>query len=123
MTEPVTVWIVDDDSAIRFVLERALGRAGYKTRSFENVASVEAALDSGHPPQLRPQSGALDTLSTVLRMVGRQVAAGFCLWSELAERIMRTGAVAETQTRYTGDCDDSFFRSGPGSFRIPVGCL
>jgi two-component system nitrogen regulation response regulator GlnG len=49
MTEPVTVWIVDDDSAIRFVLERALGRAGYKTRSFENVASVEAALDGGHP--------------------------------------------------------------------------
>ena len=31
MTEPVQVWIVDDDEAIRFVLTRALNRAGYVT--------------------------------------------------------------------------------------------
>jgi two-component system nitrogen regulation response regulator GlnG len=49
MTDPVSVWIIDDDAAIRFVLERALGRAGYKTRSFENVASVTAALAIGQP--------------------------------------------------------------------------
>ena len=49
MTDPVLVWVVDDDEAIRFVLERALGRAGYKTESFESVAAVTAALDGSQP--------------------------------------------------------------------------
>ncbi len=49
MTEPVLVWVIDDDEAIRFVLERALGRAGYKTASFETVTAVYTALDSSQP--------------------------------------------------------------------------
>lgn len=49
MAERVLVWIVDDDEAIRFVLERALGRAGYQTESFERVADVCSALDNAHP--------------------------------------------------------------------------
>ena len=49
MTEPVLVWVVDDDEAIRFVLERALGRAGYQTESFGSVAAVSKALDDAHP--------------------------------------------------------------------------
>ena len=49
MTEPVLVWVVDDDEAIRFVLARALKRAGYATESFGNVAAVTAALDSAQP--------------------------------------------------------------------------
>ncbi|NOR19876.1 MAG: nitrogen regulation protein NR(I) [Xanthomonadales bacterium] len=49
MTEAVAVWIVDDDEAIRFVLERALRRAGYKTRVFENVSSIKAALQTSRP--------------------------------------------------------------------------
>ena len=49
MTDPVLVWVVDDDEAIRFVLERALGRAGYKTESFESVTAVSAALDDNQP--------------------------------------------------------------------------
>jgi two-component system nitrogen regulation response regulator GlnG len=49
VTEPLTVWVVDDDEAIRFVLERALGRAGYKTESFGNVNAVSTALNSGQP--------------------------------------------------------------------------
>lgn len=47
--DPVLVWVVDDDEAIRFVLERALGRAGYKTESFESVTAVSAALDDSQP--------------------------------------------------------------------------
>ena len=47
--DPVVVWVVDDDEAIRFVLERALGRAGYKTESFESVTAVTAALDGDQP--------------------------------------------------------------------------
>jgi DNA-binding NtrC family response regulator len=40
MTEGVRVWVVDDDEAIRFVLERALTKAGYKVDLFGNVAAV-----------------------------------------------------------------------------------
>lgn len=49
MTEPIKVWIVDDDEAISFVLERALRRAGYKTRSFGTVAAVTDALSAEQP--------------------------------------------------------------------------
>ena len=49
MTETTLVWVVDDDEAIRFVLERALGRAGYQTESFGNVSAVCAALDKAQP--------------------------------------------------------------------------
>ncbi len=49
MTEPVVVWVVDDDEAIRFVLERALGRAGYKTQSFDSVTAILAALEGDQP--------------------------------------------------------------------------
>jgi len=49
MTESVIVWVVDDDEAIRFVLERALGRAGYVTESFGSIAAVVTALDSSKP--------------------------------------------------------------------------
>ena len=49
MTDAVMVWVVDDDEAIRFVLERALGRAGYQTESFGSVGAVSLALDSDQP--------------------------------------------------------------------------
>jgi two-component system nitrogen regulation response regulator GlnG len=49
MTDSVLVWVVDDDEAIRFVLERALGKAGYKTQSFPTVGSVSAKLDDQQP--------------------------------------------------------------------------
>ncbi len=49
MTEPVLVWVVDDDEAIRFVLSRALNRAGYVTESFDSVAAVISALDESKP--------------------------------------------------------------------------
>jgi len=49
MAESAQVWIVDDDEAIRFVLDRALTRAGYEVRKFEALESVCTALDSGRP--------------------------------------------------------------------------
>lgn len=35
-----TIWIVDDDQSIRFVLERALAREGFQTESFSNTKEV-----------------------------------------------------------------------------------
>ena len=39
------IWIVDDDQSIRFVLEKALAREQFATRSFSNPRDVLAALD------------------------------------------------------------------------------
>ncbi len=47
------IWIVDDDPSIRFVLEKALARAGLPTRSFTHPRDVLAALDeAGAAPQV-----------------------------------------------------------------------
>jgi len=70
MTEQVKVWIVDDDEAIRFVLERALSRAGYKTQSFGSVAAIREALDAGQPAVIitdirLPDADGLSVLKTL----------------------------------------------------------
>lgn len=70
MTEPVAVWIVDDDEAIRFVLDRALSRAGYATESFGTVAAVSAALGTGQPAVIitdirLPDADGLSVLKTL----------------------------------------------------------
>ncbi len=49
MTEGARIWIVDDDEAIRFVLERALRRAGHAVESFTTVDSVRQALKTRSP--------------------------------------------------------------------------
>lgn len=43
------VWIVDDDSSIRWVLEKALERANISVASFENANNLLIALDHGQP--------------------------------------------------------------------------
>jgi len=64
------VWIVDDDQAIRWVLEKALARAGVTTRSFSQAADVLAALDSETPATLvsdirMPGGSGLDLLRKI----------------------------------------------------------
>ena len=49
MADDARIWIVDDDEAIRFVLERALRRAGYAVESFTTVDSVRHALKTRSP--------------------------------------------------------------------------
>jgi two-component system nitrogen regulation response regulator GlnG len=46
------VWIVDDDQAIRWVLEKALSRAGIVTRSFVGASDVSIALETELPAAL-----------------------------------------------------------------------
>jgi two-component system nitrogen regulation response regulator GlnG len=64
------VWIVDDDQAIRWVLEKALARAGVNTRSFSEATDVLAALDSDVPAALvsdirMPGGNGLDLLRQI----------------------------------------------------------
>ena len=40
-----SIWIVDDDHSIRFVLEKALAREGLPVRSFSQTREVLAALE------------------------------------------------------------------------------
>ena len=47
-----TIWIVDDDQSIRFVLEKALAREDFPVRSFTNPRDVLAALKQGDTPQV-----------------------------------------------------------------------
>ena len=64
------IWIVDDDHAIRFVLEKALAREDLAVRSFTNASDVLAALDDGAPQVLvsdirMPGGSGLDLLAKV----------------------------------------------------------
>ena len=49
MSFSADIWIVDDDEAIRFVLQRALTRRGYEVECFEEVRAVSTALETSHP--------------------------------------------------------------------------
>ncbi|MCS3903407.1 two-component system nitrogen regulation response regulator GlnG [Methylohalomonas lacus] len=49
MSESKTIWIVDDDRSIRWVLEKALAKESLETRSFDNPREVLSALERERP--------------------------------------------------------------------------
>jgi two-component system nitrogen regulation response regulator GlnG len=49
MAEPLRAWVTDDDETIRFVLRRALKRAGYEVETFATVGALNEALGRGAP--------------------------------------------------------------------------
>jgi two-component system nitrogen regulation response regulator GlnG len=49
MSTANTVWIVDDDRSIRWVLEKALNQAGIETRTFDNGESIVRSLVNESP--------------------------------------------------------------------------
>jgi two-component system nitrogen regulation response regulator GlnG len=59
-TAPLNVWVVDDDAAVRWVLEKALSAAGMTTRSFDRSEPFFAALNDQRP----------DVVVTDVRMPG-----------------------------------------------------
>jgi two-component system nitrogen regulation response regulator GlnG len=69
-TKPLNVWLVDDDSSIRWVLERALKQGGMVPTAFEQADSALSALKKSCP----------DVLMTDIRMPGR---SGLELLSEI----------------------------------------
>jgi two-component system nitrogen regulation response regulator GlnG len=44
------VWVADDDAAIRWVLQKALQKAGIPCQSYEDAEAVLAAMDAGQHP-------------------------------------------------------------------------
>lgn len=61
MTHPPCIWVIDDDDSIRWVLERALDRAGLAVRGFETADLAWSALEQSTPP---------DTILADIRMPG-----------------------------------------------------
>jgi two-component system, NtrC family, nitrogen regulation response regulator GlnG len=49
MSEINTVWIVDDDRSIRWVLEKALNQASINTQTFDSAEAISASLRNDHP--------------------------------------------------------------------------
>ncbi|WP_456418012.1 nitrogen regulation protein NR(I) [Thiolapillus sp.] len=49
MSKGAAVWIVDDDRSIRWVLEKALAKAGYDARGFEHPGDLLKALQAFEP--------------------------------------------------------------------------
>jgi two-component system nitrogen regulation response regulator GlnG len=78
-----TVWIVDDDASIRFVLERALERSGFIVKSYERGDAVLEALGRRTP----------DVLVTDIRMPGM---SGLDLLGEVRERAPRLPVIVMT---------------------------
>ncbi len=66
------IWVVDDDSSIRWVLERTLNNAGMKCETFADADSVLAALERNVP----------DVLVSDIKMPGTD---GFTLLKELQQ--------------------------------------
>ncbi|RLJ67915.1 nitrogen regulation protein NR(I) [Sulfurisoma sediminicola] len=70
-----TVWIIDDDRSIRWVLEKALGREDIPSRSFESANEALAALADGDKPSVMvsdirmPGQSGLDLLKRVKESV------------------------------------------------------
>ena len=70
-----TVWIIDDDRSIRWVLEKALGREDIPSRSFESANEALAALADGELPRVMvsdirmPGQSGLDLLKQVKESV------------------------------------------------------
>ena len=70
MNRPETVWIVDDDRSIRWVLEKALQQAGMPSQSFDSADSLLSRLNVEQPSVIlsdirMPGASGLDLLARI----------------------------------------------------------
>ena len=76
MSRPDTVWIVDDDRSIRWVLEKALQQAGLPSQSFDSADGVLNRLSLEQPSVIlsdirMPGSSGLDLLARIRELYPR----------------------------------------------------
>jgi len=73
MAEQESVWVIDDDQSIRWVLEKALEKAEMDVKSFSSASGILETLERGQP----------DALITDVRMPGMD---GFDLLTKIQQR-------------------------------------
>jgi two-component system nitrogen regulation response regulator GlnG len=73
MTEKESVWVIDDDQSIRWVLEKALQKADMRVRTFASASGILETLERSQP----------DVLITDVRMPGMD---GFALLDKIQQR-------------------------------------
>jgi len=73
MRDQGSVWVIDDDQSIRWVLEKALEKADMDVKSFSSASGILETLERGQP----------DALITDVRMPGMD---GFDLLTKIQER-------------------------------------
>ena len=76
MSRSETVWIVDDDRSIRWVLEKALQQEGMTTQSFDSADGVLARLSRQQPDVIisdirMPGASGLDLLARIRELYPR----------------------------------------------------
>ena len=70
MARPNLVWVIDDDRSIRWVLEKALEKAGMTVKSFDSANEIAELLDRMRPDAIitdirMPGVSGLDLLSVI----------------------------------------------------------
>ena len=72
MNTQARIWVVDDDEAIRYVLQRALRKSGFDVACFDSVGAVNKALEKSWPQAILtdirlPDADGLTLLDTLER--------------------------------------------------------
>jgi len=98
--KPLSVWLVDDDSSIRWVLEKALKGGGMHAKSFDGADNALTALRADAP----------DVLMTDIRMPGR---SGLDLLKEI--QVSRPGLPVIVMTAHS-DLDAAVAAYQGGAF-------
>ena len=83
MSRSESIWVVDDDRSIRWVLEKALQQEGMSPQTFDNASSLLSRLEHQQP----------DVIISDIRMPG---TSGLDLLAELRERFPRLPVIIIT---------------------------
>ena len=99
MSTGSTIWVVDDDASIRWVLERALVRIGIRVESFDSSAGLLDALLERRPDAVvtdirMPGKDGLDVLEEISHRYPRLPVIVMTAYSDLESAVMafRSGA-------------------------------
>ena len=99
-----TVWIVDDDRSIRWVLEKALAREGIPHKTFSSAYEVLQALDVGEPQVLisdirMPGESGLELLAEVKERLPQIPVIIMTAYSDLDSAVRRSRAARSNTCR------------------------
>jgi two-component system nitrogen regulation response regulator GlnG len=92
MNERAGIWVIDDDEAIRFVLQRALRKNGYGVECFDSVGAVSQALETGKPQAILtdirlPDADGLSVMDTLERQAISVPVIAMTAFSDLDQAV------------------------------------